>query len=42
MSETERDSAANYRKPALHTRFKKGRWCPNSDTLASKLGQLIT
>src|SRR6516162_4086080 len=24
MSETERDYAANYRKPPLHTRFKKG------------------
>ena len=24
MSETEREYAANYRKPPLHTRFKKG------------------
>jgi hypothetical protein len=24
MSETKRDYAANYRKPPLHTRFKKG------------------
>ncbi len=24
MAETERDHAANYRKPPLHTRFKKG------------------
>ena len=24
MSETERDHADNYRKPPLHTRFKKG------------------
>jgi hypothetical protein len=26
MSETERDYAANYRKPPLHTRFKKGQF----------------
>ena len=24
MSETERENAANYRKPPIHTRFKKG------------------
>jgi hypothetical protein len=24
MSETEREYAANYRKPPVHTRFKKG------------------
>ena len=50
MSETKREYAANYRKPPLHTRFKKGqsgnpRGCPPKNLpalLATALNEKVT
>jgi hypothetical protein len=42
MSETKREYAANYRKPPLHTRFKKGQSSNPRGRSKKKLHALLT